>query len=305
MLLLRRYGITVPMRTSLNAVDLLTIAFTLFLTSITLLFTSSITMWPQLIVTYLLIAFAVVVLAVLDRRTPGGEFFRFFHAYIPIVCVLLIFNSLGDLIPGIRQHYYDDILIRIDLEMFGAHPTVWLERFSNPLLTGLLQTAYISYYFMPIVLASVLFLKNRHREFEAAVFALLLCFYLSYIGYMLIPAVGPRFTLNHLQTTGLKADPLTARVQQTLDSLEHNKTDAFPSGHTAVALVSLYYAGKFREKVLFRILIPCVTALIISTVYLRYHYVIDVIAGIALSALTIFVAPVTQRVFQGCDRAQG
>jgi membrane-associated phospholipid phosphatase len=293
------------MRTFLNAVDLLTIVFTLFLTSVTLFFISSISMWLQLIFRYLLIAFAVVVLAVLDRRTLGGKLFRFTHAFIPIVCVLLIFNSLGDLIPSIRQHYYDDILIRIDFEMFGAHPTVWLEQFSNPLLTGLLQAAYISYYFMPIALASALFLKNRHREFEAAVFALLLCFYLSYIGYLLFPAVGPRFTLNHLQTMGLQAGPLTAWVQHTLDGLEHNKTDAFPSGHTAVALVSLFYAGKFGEKGLFRILMPAVSALIVSTVYLRYHYVIDVVAGVLLAALTIFIAPLTQRIFSGqLDRSR-
>lgn len=294
------------MRTFLNAVDLLTIVFTLFLTSVTLFSVSSLSMWPQLVVRYLLIAFAVVVLAVLDSRTPGGKLFRFIHAFIPIVCVLLIFNSLGDLIPGIRQHYYDDLLIRIDFEMFGAHPTVWLERFSNPLLTGLLQAAYISYYFMPIALASALFLKSRHREFEAVVFALLLCFYLSYIGYLLFPAVGPRFTLNHLQTMGLQAGPLTAWVQQTLDGLEHNKTDAFPSGHTAVALVSLFYAGKFGEKGLFRILVPAVSGLIVSTVYLRYHYVIDVVAGVLLAALTIFIAPLTHRIFSGqLDRSRG
>jgi membrane-associated phospholipid phosphatase len=294
-----RYGINVSMRTFLNAVDLLILVFVLFLTSVAVIFISSVNAWPQLIFTYLLVALVVIALAALDQRNPGGKLFRFLHAFIPIACVLLIFNSLGDLIPGIRHRYYDDILIGIDYRIFHVHPTVWLERFNNPLLTGLLQAAYISYYFMPIALAASLFLKNRHREFKVAVFALVLCFFLSYIGYMLVPAVGPRFTLHHLQTMGLHAGPLTAWVQRTLDALEHNKTDAFPSGHTAVALVSLYYAGKFGEKVLFRILVPAVSALIVSTVYLRYHYVIDVVAGVLLAALTIFIAPLTQRIFSG------
>ncbi len=287
------------MRTFLNAVDIITLAFVLFLTSITLIFISAVPQWLQLITRYLLIAGGVIFLAALDKRNPGVGLYRFTHAFIPIVCVLLIFNSLGDLIPGVRHRFYDDVLIQIDFNMFGVHPTVWLERFCNPLITALLQAAYISYYFTPIALASVLFIRNRQREFETAVFALLLCFYLSYIGYILFPAVGPRFTLNHLQTTDLRAGPLTVWVQQTLDGLEHNKTDAFPSGHTAVALVSLFYAVKYREKSLFRILVPSVTALIISTVYLRYHYVIDVIAGIALAAATILIAPWTQRIFEG------
>jgi membrane-associated phospholipid phosphatase len=66
-----------------------------------------------------------------------------------------------------------------------------------------------------------------------------------------------------------------------------------------VALVSLYYAGKFRERVLFRVLVPAVSALIISTVYLRYHYVVDVIAGILLAMLTILISPQAKRLFSG------
>ncbi len=286
------------MRTFLNALDLITLVFVLSLTSITLVFIPSVPTWPQLVIRYLLIAVVILILAAVYKKKPENSIIRFTHDFIPIVLVLMIFNSLGDLIPGVRSRYYDDILIRMDFAMFGVHPTVWLERFNNPLLTGVLQAAYISYYLMPIALASVLFLKKRQREFETAVFALLLCFYLSYIGYLLVPAVGPRFTLNHLQTAGLKAGPLTAWVQQTLDGFEHNKTDAFPSGHTAVALVSLFYAGKYREKVLVGILVPCVTALIISTVYLRYHYVIDVIAGILLAVATILIAPGMQRIFE-------
>jgi membrane-associated phospholipid phosphatase len=85
-------------------------------------------------------------------------------------------------------------------------------------------------------------------------------------------------------------------IQDTLNALEKNKTDAFPSGHTAVSLMCLYYAWKMRENKLFAVLIPVVTGLLISTVYLRYHYVIDVIAGIALTGLTIALAPGLRRL---------
>jgi membrane-associated phospholipid phosphatase len=104
----------------------------------------------------------------------------------------------------------------------------------------------------------------------------------------------------------LQTGPVTLWIRSTLDGLEQNKTDAFPSGHTAVALVSLLYAWKYREKVLFWILVPAVSALIVSTVYLRYHYVVDVIAGILLAALTVLIAPKTYRLFSGLsDRPQG
>jgi len=144
---------------------------------------------------------------------------------------------------------------------------------------------------MPLSLGALLIAKHRDRELDEALFGIVLCFYLSYLGYLLVPAIGPRFTLAHLQTMDLQAGPITQSIQGILNSLEHNKTDAFPSGHTAIALMTLYYARKHRERTLFRMLIPLVSLLIFSTVYLRYHYVIDVIAGGLLAVLTIFLAP--------------
>ncbi len=287
------------MWTYLNPIDRLTLFFIALLMAVILLSISFISSWPQLIFKYSLLALVIISLTALTRRAPGGRLFSFLHAFIPIISVLLIFNSLGDIIPFIRQRYYDDVLIRIDFMLFAAHPTVWMERFNNALLTALFQVAYISYYVMPIALGTSLFLKDKQVQFETAVFTIILCFYLSYIGYMLFPAVGPRFTLNHLQTTDLQTGPMTLWIQRTLNSLEHNKTDAFPSGHTAVALVSLFYAWKYGERVLFGVLAPAVAALIVSTVYLRYHYVIDVIAGILLAVLTIFISPWMHRLFSG------
>ena len=289
------------MRTYLNPIDRLTLSFIVLLTAVTLFNVSFISSWPQLICKYSLLALVILLLAALDKRTPGRRLFSFLHAFIPIISVAMIFNSLGDIIPFIRQQYYDDVLIRIDYMLFSTHPTVWMERFNSSLLTALLQVAYLSYYFMPIALGTSLFLMDKRVEFETAVFTIILCFYLSYIGYMLFPAVGPRFTLNYLQTTDLQAGPMTQWIQQSLNSLEHNKTDAFPSGHTAVALVSLFFAWKYRQRALFRVLVPAVAALIVSTVYLRYHYVIDVIAGMLLALLTIFISPWMHRLFSGED----
>jgi membrane-associated phospholipid phosphatase len=285
------------MRTFLNPADRLTVIFLGMLTAVVLLFVRSIPAWPQLVAHYALLVFTITALAVLHERAPRSRLFDVLHSFIPVIAVPVIFNSLGDIIPFVRTRYYDDVLIRIDHLLFGVHPTVWLERFTFAPLTAILQLAYISYYFMPIALGASLLLKKKRGEFDTAVFMVVLCFYLSYIGYLLVPAVGPRFALDHLQTADLHAGPATRWIQHTLNSLEHTKTDAFPSGHTAVALVSLYCAWKFKERMLVRVLLPAVTALVISTVYLRYHYVIDVIAGALLAALTVFISPRMHRIF--------
>lgn len=296
----------VPMWHSLNPTDRLTLTFMVVTIAVALLCASSIPSWPRLMCTYGLLTLFTIAFAVVHRGTPESGLADFLHSFMPIIGVLVIFNSLGDIIPFMGRQNCDGMLIRIDHLLFAAHPTVWLERFNSARLTALFQVAYISYYFVPIALVTSLFVKARRNDVETAVFGLVLCFYLSYIGYMLFPAVGPRYTLSHLQTSDLPAGPLTLWVRQTLDSLEHNKTDAFPSGHTAVALVALYYAWKLGERVLSKVLVPAVSALILSTVYLRYHYVVDVLAGILLALLTVFVAPPLQRLFSGLPRdAQG
>jgi len=63
-------------------------------------------------------------------------------------------------------------------------------------------------------------------------------------------------------------------------------TAAFPSSHVGIVLILLYLANKFTPKLL-KWLIPISILLILSTVYIKAHYVVDVIAGI-LSFPTIY-----------------
>jgi len=280
------------MRGNCKPVDLLSIAFISFMIAVTLFAMPRLPHGVGLIVRYFFLTAALIIISWYTGRHDAANWARMIHAFLPVFLIPVLFNSMGDLIPWIWPHYFDDLLIKIDYSLFaGHHPTVLIEQFVHPWLTTIMQFAYISYYPMAIALGVVLYLKKNETAFDEAIFGIILCFYLSYLGYLLVPAVGPRFTLAHLQTRDLAASHLVVAIQETLNTLENTKTDAFPSGHTAVALMTLYYAWKSRERVLGALLIPAVSGLIVSTVYLRYHYVIDVIAGIALSVLTVYVAP--------------
>lgn len=284
------------MPTFLRPVDRLTISFLALLSAVALAFIPAIPHWGWLVGRYFLLMLSVVALAYYNGRSNTWKLALYLYAFLPLLIIPVVFDSLGDLIPWMRPRLLDDALIRIDHAMFGVHPTVWMERIIHPALTTAMQFAYISYYPMSALLGLVLYLKRRHHEFDEAVFGIMLCFYLSYVGYILVPAVGPRFTLVDLQTTDIQAIPLVTTIRNTLNGIEHNKADAFPSGHTAVALMTLYYSWKTKERILFFILAPVITALIFSTVYLRYHYVIDVIGGVLLAALTIPLAPRARRL---------
>jgi membrane-associated phospholipid phosphatase len=285
-------SVYIAMRIVLRPSDILTLSFLVLISCAAVLSARVNPSWAELLTTYVVLAVMILAAAVYCTRVGPAKKGFYLSVAVTVITVLSIFDSLGPLIAGMHTTTFDSSLISIDHALFGVHPTVWLERLISPTLSALLQFAYISYYFIPLALGFALIAGGRLEEFEEALFGILLCFYLSYVGYLIVPAIGPRFTLSHLQTSGLQVPPFVEKTQDLLNGLEKNKTDAFPSGHTAVSLVSLYYAWSKKEKKLFVGLIPVVTGLLFSTVYLRYHYVIDVIAGIALSILTVYLAPI-------------
>ncbi len=240
---------------------------------------------------YLLLLYSGLFLAqalLLLFRGKGSMFHWGYHLIFPTVSILAIFDSLEHLVHAINPQDIDPLLIRLDYLLFGGHPTVMMEQVMTPLVTDLLQLAYASYYFLPITLGAVLLIKRDDAAFDRSLFLIMFCFYLSYAGYLLFPALGPRFTLNHLQQTDLRGLFVAGPVQELLNRLEGIKRDAFPSGHTGIALTVLVLSRRFEKK-LFLLFLPCVAALVFSTVYLRYHYVVDVLAGAVLTALTLLM----------------
>ncbi|MEW6410674.1 MAG: phosphatase PAP2 family protein [Nitrospirota bacterium] len=275
---------------SIKPVDILTLIFLSFLMTTTVIFAENIPGWRLLMFIYLMLSIILISLIYFRGRNPALTFEIIHDILFPVIVVLLIFDSLGGIVHYINPRDIDPILIKIDYSIFGVHPTVWLERLSTPLLTDILHISYTTYYFLPIILGIILKLKKKHAEFDLTIFLILLGFYTSYIGYILFPALGPRFTIEHLHASEITGSGITQWIRQTLDSLEGIKRDAFPSGHTEIVLILLYIVWRF-EKLLFYIYIPLIVMLMFSTVYCRYHYVIDVLAGGLLAVVCILIGP--------------
>ena len=266
----------------------LTLFFLIGLFFLVLFFRNDLPLWRSLIFRYTVWIGLLFALKLASDR-GSGRLGALFNDFSPGLFVILIYQSLGDLIQYLHPDI-DSMLIRIDFFLFGVHPTVWMERWTVPWLTDLLSLAYASYYFLPVVLAIALYLKNPKRDFEVAMFVLLLGYYVSFIGYILFPAIGPRHTLTHLQTVPLEGSVITDFIRDTLNSWEHNKRDCMPSGHTQVALMVLFLSYRYR-RLLFYFFLPVASGLILSTVYHRYHYVIDLFAGAFLAVACVIIGP--------------
>lgn len=237
-----------------------------------------------------------ILIAVLAIRHPGKASWIFRHWY-PLPYVAWCYREMALLIPAVRGRDADAELARLDYRVWGANPTVWLERLATPVLTEYLQIVYAL--FVPVVLfiAFLLWRQRRYADFRYYAFLIALGFLVSYLGYLLVPARGPRFFLRHLQSIDLRGLWVTRALQATLDRLESKAWDCFPSGHTELTMLAWWGSGRI-SKGLFWVYCAYTLSIISATVYLRYHYTIDILAGAVVAGLLVLFAPHLYRTLE-------
>ena len=234
----------------------------------------------------------------LVRFTPFGEhrvisFVYRVAIYLPVQSSYFMFR---DLLPRINPRALDAELYALDLKLFGVEPAVAWDRFVTPLTTEWFAFFYFSYFFVIIAhLIPLLFTSREQRlvgEFTTGVLGVV-C--VGHTIYMLVPGFGPYRAMpqvfSHPFPKGLWLD----MVMEAVNSGGAMK-DIFPSLHTALPTFITLFAFRHRARPPFRYTWPVIgfftCNIIVATMFLRWHYLIDVIAGLALATLCGWLAPV-------------
>ncbi|MDX2128779.1 MAG: phosphatase PAP2 family protein [Chloroherpetonaceae bacterium] len=247
-----------------------------------------------------LLLFAVLGAAVLLLPLFSKYFSEKARYFAPMFFVPILFTETLGIIPTIIPYTVDDLLIHWDFELFGQHATHWAYQFENPFVTEYLQILYVTFFFLPFPIVIYLVSKEKRQEAENTVFSIVYAFFVSYVGYFFMPARGPRFTLHDISQIDqeLPGVWIAESVRNLLHQLEgYVALDCFPSGHTDITLVTLFMAWKYRKSI-FLMVFPIGVSIIISTIYLRYHYAVDLIAGVIFFVFTIWSAPYAQSFFK-------
>jgi membrane-associated phospholipid phosphatase len=109
---------------------------------------------------------------------------------------------------------------------------------------------------------------------------------------MAVPGWGPYWYLKGEYQHVLAGGPFWRLVRETVDAGGAQK-DIFPSLHTAAPTFLAIYSLRHRHVVPFRYTWPVVaflaTQIIIATMFLRWHYLIDIVAGLTLATTASFV----------------
>ncbi len=253
------------------------------------------------------LAFAVALLLALGlvvRRWPAARPVLWLRETLPFLACVLVYTNLHDTLGFANPHDVHDHLAAFDQWLFGLQPTVWAERFVTRGRTELMNLLYWNFAWIALAPSAALLVRGRWRDFRAVTFGVVLCFLLGYFLYLAFPAAPPRLVLAQQYRVHLLGGPVTGLADSALRLLPTDSRAAFPSLHAAVSVLVLGYAWR-RVRGLFWPLLLAVLGLLVSTVYLRHHFVADLLAGFALAPCAAWLAPRLDRVWSARQRELG
>jgi membrane-associated phospholipid phosphatase len=247
----------------------------------------------RLVATQTLVAVLILILcsaaarteerAILTGETLSTRFWHFWRHWYPHLFFLFCFEELGKLVHLVNPGWQDAKLIAFDYWLTGVHPALWLEQFSTPARNDFFQFAYITYFSYLLVVGGVLYYRRDWEAYWATMTYSAAGYAIGYCIALLFPIESPWFAMAGMWHANLQGGPFTA----TINFIEHFgrvRGAAFPSEHVAGSVAALWGAWRHRRW-LFWTLLPLAVCMCVSTVWGRYHYVADVLAGIATGTL--------------------
>ena len=218
---------------------------------------------------------------------------EFLRETLPFAFCISIYTNMHDMVHLVNPNDVDASLIAWDDYMLGFQPAIYLEPFITPELTDFMYFSYSSFLIYILLFTMYLYVKKKKVAFRETLVSVILTFYIGYVGYVIFPAVGPKFTMSHLFETSLSGTFITDRLSflMNYEISEYTRRDCFPSLHNGVIFLILLFAFK-HEKIYAYLFFPFAIALFISTLYLRYHYFVDMIAGFLLAIIIFYLGPV-------------
>ncbi len=212
------------------------------------------------------------------ERKPTVGRWRLRLLYYPAV-MGISFYALGMAVPLLGIPKVDWLLLRWDRAWLGETPSVAWESWLRPWLEDLAMASYL-FFFYYLVAGPAYYCLANIRLFRKCIIGLFTLYGLCFMGYTVLPAAGPHCYL--VFATPLHGPLLLDRTINPINAAS-NAVDVFPSVHVAASLYLLMFDWRHRRRQFWWRLLPCLL-LWLATLYLRFHYFVDLLAGV-LAAL--------------------
>jgi len=265
--------------------------------------------WRWLLVTHAAGLLLIHALIKSQGNVPGSRVLDFLRHFYPLFLFAWFFSETGWLNRMFFPTYLDPRVIRLEQTLFGGQPAVqFMQKLPYLGVSELFYFFYFSYYIMIGGVGLALYVRDR-RQFFHYVSVVSFLFYICYLVYISLPIIGPpiffrtfhgyelpadvsELASTHVYPASVKAG-LFFRLMAWIYRVFEAPGAALPSSHVAVAVCTLYFSFRYLRPIRY-IHLVAVVLLCLSTVYCRYHYALDVLAGLLTATL---VVPLANRLY--------
>ena len=237
------------------------------------------------ILTRIIFVFAFIFSLVIKNKI-SNNFFQLLQNILVFALMTFLYKETATLNTLIFPKI-DEFLSNLDQNIFKFQPSIEFSKHFNSLFfSELFYFGYFCYYLLPLVVLGILykFLPQKIEEFG---FILISSFLLYYFIFIIIPAEGPQFYFtfpdNYIEAQGIFGNAIKL-IQKNGEA----PTAAFPSSHVGISWIVIFWLYQnFRKSV--KYFLPFVVLLMFSTVYIKAHYFVDVVAGFISAPIVFFL----------------
>lgn len=207
----------------------------------------------------------------------------FLKSWIPFLIVFLSYEALQGLVSVVVANSGIISLYAIDAPLWGFNLTgaVQSALLSTPMTA--VMTFFYSLHLPLVVLASIFLWFTDKSVYKRYTYAIIITSYCALVTFLLFPTAPPWYegaATNLLQ--GVNSVVPVQVYTGVMNLIESDKFAAFPSLHAAFAIIFLFYMRR-RGRLEGLVALPITAGILLSTIYLGQHYLIDIIGGAVYS----------------------
>lgn len=226
-----------------------------------------------------------------DVRNHFGDILSNVREVAPTALILGVVLLANGLIrdAGVELSWLIGVNVTGRIHALEGQFVATVQSFATTELTALFSFVYIFGYVFLLTFPVVLYALYDTDPLLTTLVAYSLNYTIGLVSYILFVAYGPRNYMPNLVESLLYTSWPQAQL---LTSQVNVNTNVFPSLHTSlavtVALIAYQYRGEYEGwHTVATVLAVLIT---ISTMYLGIHWLTDVIGGVVLAALSVFLA---------------
>jgi len=261
-----------------------TVTYLLVTAALAAIFHETIAQWPAIVIVHVALCAALVRL---DRTESSSAVVRALQDWHAILLLPLLYKEVELLAAGVGDWQLTETIPALEATLFNGQPSLYLsERWNSVGVSEYLHFCYLSYVLVIPGVCGYWYATRRLVAFRELVLLLAVTMFGSYLFFILFPVDSPYYRSERLGPPF--AGNFFFDLVHEISSRGGARGGAFPSAHVSGAVVTWLMAWR-HQRALAVLLAPLIGGVVVATVFGRFHYALDTVAGLLLAIVVVTV----------------